>query len=272
MFKFKCASTFTNENVIDENKYIQRDYAIPNNTNSSPKISSTDVKPPKSALASYSDYLFDDYTADRDNKLRGKNIIDFPEIEDANSCLTTNDGLVIFNYDSYCIVYDLVYDNNMIFDEISDDDSVDIRNHIDLIKYCKYTSPRVHCLDIVDGKVKPDIKFKDSAGTYHFFVDCDLDTDTYPLDEYGYYTSSNINDDTTFDIIFNHRSNLIVSTNRFIIIDESIGTFRIAIQHDGYWWTRSDGIDGRKILFEHIEIEDGKEKKIPTTGTVYVCC
>ena len=219
MFKFKCAGIFTNENIINKNIYIQRDYDIPNNTNSSPTISSTDVKPPKSALASYSDYLFDDYTTDRDNKLRRKNIIDFPEIEDANSCLTTNDGLVIFNYDSYCIVYDLVYDNNMIFDKISDDDSVDIRNHIDLIKYCKYTSPRVHCLDIDNGKVKPDIKFIDSSGTYHFFVDCDLDTDTYPLDEYGYYTSTSI-PEIINNITFNKRGKIIVSDFDFDGMDK----------------------------------------------------
>lgn len=252
MFKFKCAGIFTNENIINKNIYIQRDYDIPNNTNSSPTISSTDVKPPKSALASYSDYLFDDYTADRDNKLRGKNIIDFPEIEDANSCLTTNDGLVIFNYDSYCIVYDLVYDNNMIFDEISDDDSVDIRNHIDLIKYCKYTSPRVHCLDIVDGKVKPDIKFKDSAGTYHFFVDCDLDTDTYPLDEYGYYTYTG-NTINISNITFNKKGKILVST---------VSLYENMPCNSEYYYKIIDDSDENVISFNISSIEN---------GTYYIC-
>jgi hypothetical protein len=112
-------------------------------------------------------------------------------------------------------VYDLVYDNNITFNDIG----VDIQNHIDLIKYCKYTSPRVHCLNIVNGKVTPDIKFIDSFGTYHFFVDCDLDTDTYPLDEYGYYTSTSI-PEIINNITFNKRGKILVSDFDFEGMDE----------------------------------------------------
>lgn len=243
MFKFKCTGNFYNDAIISRN--------YEDKTN--PQIVISSVENPHTELASTSDYLFDPYPDENGNKeLRRKNVIDFPEIKDANSCLTTNDGLVIFNYDGYCIVYDLVYDNNTIFNDID----VDIQNHIDLIKYCKYTSPRVHHLDIVDGKVKPDIKFIDSDGTYHFFVDCDLNTVTYLLDEYGYYTSANININTTFDTTFNHRSNLIVSTNRFEVNNTVVTPY-----NDYWYYIIPDNTDTVSISFN-----------TDITGTVYICC
>lgn len=196
MFKFKCVGNFDNA------KKIYRKYTVDSDTGIKKYTITTDDNDKDIGASSLADtvyYLYDvcddpnSTIDDRKILFRGKNEVDFPEIKDAKSCLTTNDGLVIFNYDvnnyKFAIVYDLTESAEDSFDNIENDPG----NMMDILRYFKYTSPRVHRLEFdSNGKIQPKIIFKsvESETTkIHFFVDIDLDG--IDRDEYGYYVCDN---------------------------------------------------------------------------------
>ena len=200
MFKFKCDGNFDN----NSNVYRQYEYDNDNKIIKSYNITTkdADINIITSSLANKDYYLYDVYTNDDGEtvnnmieKSRGKNEIDFPEIKDANSCLTTNDGLVIFNYDVNNYKFAIVYDLTVSSSTECDFDTIEFipLNMIDTLRYFKYTSPRVHQLEFdSNGKIQPKIIFKSIEGNttkIHFFVDIDLKDIEY--DEYGYYVCDN---------------------------------------------------------------------------------
>ena len=204
MFKFKCDGNFDNNSNVYR-QYYDKDVDA-NGTTISIKVynittKDTNINITTSSLANKDYYLYDVYKNDNGEtvndiveKSRGKNEIDFPEIKDAKSCLTTNDGLVIFNYDVNNYKFAIVYDLTVSSTEY-DFDTIEFipLNMIDTLRYFKYTSPRVHQLEFdSNGKIQPKIIFKSIEGNttkIHFFVDIDLKDIEY--DEYGYYVCDN---------------------------------------------------------------------------------
>ena len=182
---------------------------------------------------------------------KNSNIIDdtiqsynFPEFDGAEHIVGTNDGILVFQFSDYMIVYDLLYgtEKKDLLD-VPKDIRYDIRSYISLIENRMYNSEHVHVLDIEAGAIVPKIicngplNSGESLSTHRYFVDMypSESAEAY-LDEYGYYKHDGDLDSFT-KATFLKTGPVIVSNTSFSIIKsdtESINSE--SINNDKYFY------------------------------------